>query len=228
MEESFVEIPRALVERAGALAAEGKSLVFVARGGEAIGALALADAVRPEAPEVVRELRGLGIEVAMVTGDNAVAARAVARAVGIARVEAEVAPDKKGRIVAQAAEGGRRVGFAGDGINDAPALAAASVGIAIGSGTDVAKETGDIVLVRDDLRDIVRAVRLGRATLRKVRQNLFLAFVYNVLAIPLAAGALYPGFGILLRPEFAGLAMALSSVSVVTNALLLRRVERRL
>jgi Cu+-exporting ATPase len=227
LEEEFVEIPPALAARADALAALGKSLVFVARGGEAIGAIALADTIKPEAPEVVAELRALGLEVGMITGDGDVAARAVAREAGIDLVLAEVLPDAKAGVVARMGER-RRVAFVGDGINDAPALAVAAVGIAMGAGTDVAKETGDVVLVRDDLRDIVRAVRLGRATLRKVRQNLFLAFAYNVAAIPLAAGLFYPSFGVLLRPEVAAAAMALSSVSVVTNALLLRRVERRL
>ncbi len=164
----------------------------------------------------------------MLTGDRREPAEAVATRIGIETVEAEVMPDRKQDVVAQYQEQNRQVGMVGDGINDAPALAQADVGIAIGSGTDVARETGDIVLVRGDVRDVVRAVRLGRKTLVKIKQNLFWAFIYNVVGIPLAAGALYPAFGLYLKPEFAGLAMAFSSVSVVTNSLLLRRIKKKL
>ena len=153
---------------------------------------------------------------------------AAAERLGIERVEAEVLPDQKQEIVRQYIEQGYRVGMIGDGINDAPALAQADVGIAVGSGTDVAKEAGDIVLVHGNMRDVVRAVRLGRKTLTKIKQNLFWAFFYNIIGIPIAAGLLYPDFGLYLKPEFAGLAMSFSSVSVVTNSLLLKRFAQRL
>jgi Cu+-exporting ATPase len=165
----------------------------------------------------------MGIKCVMISGDNRSVAAAVAASLSLDGFEAEILPEGKQQVVSEYKAKGFSVGMVGDGINDAPALALADVGIAIGSGTDVAKETGDIVLVRDDLMDVVRAIRLGRATLAKVKQNLFWALFYNVVGIPVAAGALYPAFGITLKPEYAGLAMALSSVSVVTNSLLLKR-----
>jgi Cu+-exporting ATPase len=210
------------------LAGEGKSIVFVAREGRLLGAVALADTLKENAEETVRRLRGLGLETIMITGDRREAALAVARQVGIDRVEAEILPGEKQEIVRRYQEEGRFVGMVGDGINDAPALAQADIGIAIGSGTDVAKETGDIILVRDDIGDVERSIRLGRRTLGKIRQNLFWAFFYNLVGIPVAAGVLFPVFGICLRPEFAGLAMAFSSVSVVSNSLLLKRYGRKL
>ncbi len=230
--ESDRRIAAALASAAERLATEGKSLVLLAVDGKPAALFALRDEIKQEARDVVRELRDeLGLEVGLVTGDHAAAARAVAREVGIEprRVEAEVLPDGKAAVVDRwrGAES-RRVAFVVDGINDAPALARADVGIAMGAGTDVAKETGDVVLVRDDLRDVARAIRLGRATLRKIKQNLFFAFFYNVAGIPIAAGALWPVAGLLLRPEIAGLAMALSSVSVVASSLLLRRLEKTL
>jgi Cu+-exporting ATPase len=161
----------------------------------------------------------------MITGDHRGVASSIARQAGINSFEAEVRPDGKQKVVQDHQRKGLFVGMVGDGINDAPALAQADVGIAIGGGTDVAKETGDIVLVRDDLMDVVRAVRLGRATLSKIRQNLFWAMFYNVFGIPVAAGALFYPLGITLKPEYAGLAMAFSSVSVVANSLLLKRVK---
>ncbi len=223
LESKDVEFEPALLERAGALAAAGRSLVFVARDGAALGAIALEDRLRYEAPDVVRALRGLGIEVGLVTGDGAAAARAVAGKAGIPEdlVFAEVLPEAKAEVVERRRAASRRVAFVGDGINDAPALARADVGIAMGGGTDVARETGDLVLVRGDLEDVGRAVRLGRATLRKIRQNLFFAFFYNVLGIPIAASGR-------LDPELAGLAMALSSVTVVTSSVMLRRVMSKL
>ena len=164
----------------------------------------------------------------LITGDNRVVANAVATRVGVDEVEAEVLPvDKQDRVKAYQ-QRGLRVGMVGDGINDAPALAQADIGIAIGSGTDVAKETGDLILVGGEMRDIARGIRLGRKTLSKIKQNLFWAFFYNSLGIPLAAGLFYPIWGLYLKPEYAGLAMALSSVSVVTNSLLLRRLRTRL
>jgi Cu+-exporting ATPase len=161
----------------------------------------------------------------MITGDHSSVAAAIATQAGIGKFEAEVLPERKQKVVQEYQRQGLVVGMVGDGINDAPALAQADVGIAIGGGSDVAKETGDIVLIRDDLLDVVRAVKLGRATLAKIKQNLFWALFYNILGIPVAAGMLYFKFGITLRPELAGLAMALSSVSVVTNSLLLKRVK---
>ncbi len=205
------------------LVAAGKSLVYIARDGRLVGLLALADTVREEAQRTVRQLQQMGLKTVMLTGDRRNAAEAVAEQLGIDLVEAEILPCDKLEIVRRYQQGGAFVGMVGDGINDAPALAQADIGIAIGSGTDVARETGDIVLVRNQLEDVVRSIRLGRRTLVKIKQNLFWAFVYNMIGIPVAAGLLYPAFGLLLKPEFAGLAMAFSSVSVVTNSLLLKR-----
>ena len=206
----------------------GRSLVYVAAGGRAVGRAGYADPLKENAAEVVAQLRSMGITTGMITGDRRDVAEEIARLVGVDAVEAEILPERKQQVVKEYQKGGALVAMAGDGINDAPALAQADVGIAIGGGTDVARETGDIVLVRDDLMDVVRAVRLGRATLAKVKQNLFWALCYNVAGIPLAAGALYYPLHLTLRPEFAGLAMALSSVSVVGNSLLLRRIARNL
>ncbi|TYO98792.1 Cu+-exporting ATPase [Geothermobacter ehrlichii] len=213
----------ALRDVAQEMVAAGKSLVWVAREGKLAGFLALQDSLKPDAAEAVAALRRLGLRTVLLTGDRNVVARAVAAEVGTDDVEAEVRPEQKLDVVRRYQEQGFRVGMVGDGINDAPALAAADVGIAIGSGTDVARETGDLVLVHDSVMDVARAIRLGWLTLLKIRQNLFWAFVYNLVGIPLAAGLFYPWFGWLLRPEFAGLAMAMSSVSVVSNSLLLNR-----
>jgi Cu+-exporting ATPase len=210
------------------LLAGGKSLVYVAREGRLAGVVALADTLKEGAAETVGRLRRLGLRTVMITGDRREAARAVAAQVGVDAVEAEVLPGDKQKVVRRYQEEGYSVGMVGDGINDAPALAQANIGIAIGSGTDVAKETGDIILVKGDIRDVERGIRLGRRTLAKIKQNLFWAFFYNVVGIPVAAGLLYPAFGIVLKPEFAGLAMAFSSVSVVTNSLLLKRYARKL
>ncbi|HEY7745657.1 MAG TPA: heavy metal translocating P-type ATPase [Desulfuromonadales bacterium] len=223
------KIPMAwVVEEAEALAGGGKSLVYVARQGELLGVVALADTLKEGAADTVARLRNLGLRTVMITGDRREAARAVAAQVGVDAVEAEVLPGDKQKVVRRYQEDGYSVGMVGDGINDAPALAQADIGIAIGSGTDVAKETGDIILVKGDIRDVERGIRLGRRTLAKIRQNLFWAFFYNVIGIPVAAGLLYPSFGIVLKPEFAGLAMAFSSVSVVTNSLLLKRYAEKL
>jgi P-type Cu+ transporter len=210
------------------LAAEGKSLIFVAYDGRPMGVAALADPIKDNAPMAIAELGKMGISTRMITGDRQEVAAAIAGQAGVDGFEAELLPGGKKEIVKEAKARGLRVGMVGDGINDAPALAAADIGIAIGSGADVAKETGDIVLVRDDPMDVVRAVRLGRATLAKVRHNLFWALFYNILGIPVAAGALFYPFGITLKPEFAGLAMAFSSVSVVANSLLLKRMVKKL
>ena len=201
---------------------DGQTVVFVATDGRPAGLLAVADPIKPSAREALQALRDEGITVVMVTGDRRATAEAVAKAVGIDRVEAEVLPAQKADVV-QRLQTGQQVAMAGDGINDAPALAKADVGIAMGTGTDVAMESAAITLVKGDLRGIVRARRLSRATMKNIRQNLFFAFVYNVLGVPVAAGVLYPVFGLLLSPMIASAAMTFSSVSVIANALRLRR-----
>ena len=212
-----------LEETADRLRSEGKTLMLVAVDGRAVGVVAAADTVRPNAARTVAELKARGIEAVMMTGDNRLTAEAVARQVGIERVFAEVLPEDKADGVTRLQAEGRFVAMVGDGVNDAPALAQADVGIAIGAGTDVAVETGDIVLMKSDPADVVGAIKLSKATVRKMRQNLFWAAIYNVIAIPVAAGVLYPAFGLMLRPEFGALAMSASSITVVSNALLLRR-----
>ncbi len=214
-----------LAAEAETLRRDGQTVVFVAVGGRAAGLLGVADPIKASTPEALRALRAEGIRLVMLTGDARATAEAVARQLGIDEVEAEVLPERKGEAVARLAAAGRIVAMAGDGVNDAPALARAHVGIAMGTGTDVAMESAGVTLVRGDLRGIVRARRLSRATMRNIRQNLFLAFVYNALGVPIAAGALYPLLGLLLNPMIAAAAMSLSSVSVIGNALRLRRVE---
>jgi len=209
------------------LAAAGKSLIYVAAGNALVGVAAFADSLRPGSIRAVTELRRMGITTCMITGDHADVAFIVAKQAGVHGFEAEVLPDRKRDVVKEYQSRGMIVGMVGDGINDAPALAQAQIGIAIGGGTDVAKETGDIVLMRSDLMDAVRAISIGRATLSKIKQNLFWALFYNILGIPVAAGLL-SRYGIYLKPEYAGLAMAFSSVSVVLNSLLLKRIEKRL
>jgi len=211
--------------QADALRAEGQTVVFLAVDGQLAGVLGVADPIKESAPEALRALRDEGIRVVMATGDDRTTAEAVARKLGIEEVHAEVLPDAKEEILLRVRSQGAVVAMAGDGINDAPALAAADVGIAMGTGTDVALESAGIVLVKGDLRGIVRARRLSKATLHNIRQNLFWAFAYNTLGVPLAAGALYPVTGLLLTPMFASAAMSLSSVSVIGNALRLKRVR---
>jgi Cu+-exporting ATPase len=213
----------ALSSRARTLAGEGKTVVYLALAGRALGVIAVADVLKPEAPEAVAALVRRGIDVTMLTGDARPTAEAIAAGAGIRRVLAEVLPEDKAREIAKLQEGGRRVAMVGDGINDAPALARAEVGIAMGSGTDVAIEAADVTLVRGDLRGVVAAVDLSRQTIRIIKQNLIWAFGYNVVLIPVAAGALYPIWGVLLSPILAGAAMAFSSVSVVTNSLRLKK-----
>ena len=219
--------PEPLADTAAALAAAGRTPVLVARGGRAAGVIGISDPVKAEAAEAVRQLRARGIEVWLVTGDDRVVADAVARQVGITNVVAEVLPgDKQERVKALQAAG-RRVAMVGDGINDAPALAQADLGVAIGTGTDVAIEASDVTLVGGDPRLVVSAIELSRRTVRVIRQNLFWAFAYNVVLIPVAMGVLYPFFGVLLDPALAAGAMAFSSVSVVLNSLRLRRTDVR-
>ncbi|NLF86531.1 MAG: heavy metal translocating P-type ATPase, partial [Lentisphaerae bacterium] len=210
---------------AGPLLEAGRTVVYVAVDGRAAGLLAVADPVKAGAPEAVRELQALGLRLVMLTGDNRRAAAAVARQLGIGEVEAEVGPAGKAERIRRLRAAGRRVAMAGDGINDAPALGEADVGIAMGTGADVALQSAGLTLLRGDLRAIARAVRLSRATMRNIRQNLLFAFLYNALGIPVAAGALYPVFGLLLSPVIAGAAMSLSSVSVIGNALRLGRAR---
>ncbi len=214
-----------LESRARELASAGKTSVFVASGGRALGLIAVADPLKPEAPLAVAALTALGVEVVMLTGDGHLTAEAIARRAGIERVLAEVLPERKAAEVKRLGEGGAIVAMVGDGINDAPALAQAGVGIAMGSGTDVAMEAADVTLMRGDLLGVVDAILLSRRTIRIIRENLIWAFGYNLLLVPVAAGALYPFWGITLSPILAGLAMALSSVSVVANSLRLRRFD---
>lgn len=204
---------------------DGATAIFVAIDSRAAGIIAIADPIKETTPDALQALRDAGVSVVMLTGDNWTSARAVAKRLGISEVEAEILPEDKSKVVARLREAGRIVAMAGDGVNDAPALAAADVGIAMGTGTDVAIESAGVTLLKGDLRGIVRGRRLSRATMRNIRQNLFFAFIYNAAGVPLAAGALYPAFGLLLSPTIAAAAMALSSVSVVANSLRLRQAE---
>jgi Cu+-exporting ATPase len=214
-----------LESRAESLRNEGQTTIFVAIDGKLAGILGVADPVKAGAPEAIRELKSQGMNILMLTGDNRATAQAVARKLGIEEVEAEVLPERKSEVIASLQKKGRIVAMAGDGINDAPALAQAHVGIAMGTGTDVAMESGGVTLVKGDLAGMVRARNLSRAVMRNIRQNLFFAFVYNSLGVPVAAGVLYPLFGILLSPVVAAAAMSFSSVSVITNSLRLRHVR---
>jgi P-type Cu+ transporter len=215
----------ALEAQAERLRQDGATTVYLAVEGRACGIIAIADPIKASAPAALAALTAEGVRITMLTGDNATTARAVARRLGITAVEAEVLPDQKSAVVEKLRHQGRVVAMAGDGVNDAPALAAADVGIAMGTGTDVAIESADVTLLKGDLTGIVRARRLSAATMGNIRQNLFFAFIYNAAGIPIAAGALYPTFGILLSPIIGAAAMALSSVSVIVNALRLRRVR---
>ena len=214
-----------LVRRAEARRSAGESVVFMAIDGEPAGLLVVADPIKSSTPEVIQTLRKQGMRVALLTGDHRDTAMAVARRLGIEDVQAEVMPNGKAEAIRKLQAGGHIVAMAGDGVNDAPALAAAQVGIAMGTGTDIAIENAGITLLHGDLRGILRAVRLSRATMRNIRQNLFFAFIYNVLGVPIAAGLLYPFFGIVLSPMIASAAMTFSSVSVIANALRLQKVK---
>jgi Cu+-exporting ATPase len=217
--------PGGLAERAESLRAEGETVMFVVIDGKPAGLIGVADPIKATTPEALAALRAEGLRIVMLTGDNRTTAEAVARKVGIDEVQAEVLPEHKNEVVRRLREEGRIVAMAGDGINDAPALAQADVGIAMGTGADVAMESAGITLLKGDLTGLVRARRLSEATMRNIRQNLFFAFVYNALGVPVAAGVLYPFIGLLLSPIIAAAAMSLSSVSVIGNALRLRAVR---
>jgi Cu+-exporting ATPase len=223
--ETLGTLPPAFAQQADALRAEGKTAMFAAIDSKVCALISVADPIKQTTPDAVRALKEEGVTIVMLSGDARATAEAVGRQLGIDQVMADVLPDQKVEKVKALQAQGHRVAMAGDGINDAPALAQANVGIAMGTGTDVAIESAGVTLVKGDLRAIAKAIRLSRATMRNVKQNLFFAFVYNSLGVPIAAGVLYPFFGILLSPIFAGAAMAMSSVSVVSNALRLRRVR---
>jgi Cu+-exporting ATPase len=240
MEDSGVLV-NGLSEQASALAAQGKTPMFLASDGRAVGLIAVADTVKPEASEGLARLRRMGLEVVMLTGDNVQTAHAIAGQLGVERVEAEVLPQDKAAVIKRLQAEGRVVAMVGDGINDAPALVQADVGLAMASGTDVAMESADITLMRSDVNGVATALELSRQTIRTIKQNLFWAFFYNVMLIPVAAGVLYPVFQGLggvpgglefffgeqgfLNPALAALAMAFSSVTVVANSLRLRRAK---
>ena len=217
--------PAPLASKAEELRNEGATVIFVGADDHLAGAIAIADPIKPTTPAALRALRDKAIRIVMLTGDNLTTATAIAKRLGIADVEADVLPDQKAAVVVQQKALGNVVAMAGDGVNDAPALAAADVGIAMGTGTDVAIESAGITLLKGDLTGIVRARNLSEMTMRNIRQNLFFAFVYNAAGVPIAAGVLYPVLGILLSPEIAAAAMALSSVSVISNSLRLRAIH---
>jgi Cu+-exporting ATPase len=212
-------------DSAARLGAEGKSPLYAAIDGKLAAIVAVADPIKPSTPEAIAALHALGLKVAMITGDNRKTAEAIAKRIGIDEVAAEVLPDGKVAVVKRLRQSHGKIAFVGDGINDAPALAEADIGIAIGTGTDIAIESADVVLMSGDVRGVVNAIALSKATIRNIQQNLFWAFAYNVLLIPVAAGVLYPVNGTLLSPIFAAGAMALSSVFVLGNALRLRRFK---
>jgi Cu+-exporting ATPase len=224
MEDSGVD-PGSLATEAEAMRADGQTVMFVAVGGKLAGLIGVADPIKTTTPEAIRQLRKENIGIVMLTGDSRTTAQAVARKLGIDDVVAEVLPQDKSAAVKRLQDAGRFVAMAGDGINDAPALAQAQVGIAMGAGTDVAMESAGVTLVKGDLGGILRARRLSRATMRNIQENLFFAFLYNALGVPVAAGVLYPFFGLLLSPMIAAAAMSFSSVSVVANALRLRSIK---
>jgi Cu+-exporting ATPase len=221
LEEMNVDT-RLLDKEAEQLREAGATAIFVAIDGLASGVLGVADPIKATTPDALQALRDDGVRVVMLTGDNWTTARAVAKRLGIDEVEAEILPEDKSKVVTRLREAGRVVAMAGDGVNDAPALAAADIGVAMGTGTDVAIESAGVTLLKGDLQGIVRGRRLSAATMRNIRENLFFAFIYNAAGVPVAAGVLYPIFGLLLSPTIAAAAMALSSVSVIGNSLRLR------
>jgi Cu2+-exporting ATPase len=227
MKEKKVDL-KPIQEKIDRWLGEGKTLMIMAIDQKAIGLAAAADPIKPNAKKAVQKMQELGLEVAMITGDNQKTAESIARQLGITRIFAEVLPEDKAKYVKKLQLEGKFVAMVGDGVNDAPALAQADIGIAIGAGTDVAIETAHVVLMKSDPLDILRAIVLSKATVRKMKENLFWASIYNILAIPVAAGILYPSFGISLRPEFAALLMSVSSIIVATNAVLLQHVEKKL
>ena len=227
MRESGLDIPLALAEASSQLARRGGTPVWLADNAQVLGLLGLKDPIRPDSADAVRALKRQGIQIVMCTGDNSATAKSVAAELGISEVHSELLPQEKLKVVQQLQQRGHKVGMVGDGVNDAPALAQADTGFAIGSGTDVAIGNADITLAGDSLANVETAVAISRATLRNIKQNLFGAFVYNVIGIPLAAGLFYPLTGWLLEPMFASAAMALSSVTVVTNANRLRFFNHR-
>lgn len=223
MDDAKVDIA-VLVEAAETGRGDGQTVMFVAVDGKAAGLIGVADPIKPTTLEAIRQLHEDGIRIVMLTGDSRTTAAAVARKLGIDDVIAEVLPEDKSKQIKKLQEQGRFEAMAGDGINDAPALAQAQVGIAMGTGTDVAMQSAGVTLIKGDLRGITRARQLSRATMNNIKQNLFFAFIYNALGVPVAAGVLYPFFGLLLSPMIAAAAMSFSSVSVVGNALRLRSV----
>ncbi|MHA1415663.1 MAG: heavy metal translocating P-type ATPase, partial [Candidatus Heimdallarchaeaceae archaeon] len=220
-----LELTQSITEILNSLENEGKTAMILVENNVPLGIVAIADTIKENSPEAIALMKKMGLNVVMVSGDNERAAKAIAKLVGIEEVHADVLPEDKLKIVKIYQEKGHQVAFVGDGINDAPALAQSDIGIAIGSGTDVAIETGDIILIKDDLRDVVTAIDLSKKTIRKVKLGLFWALFYNSLAIPIAAGILFIPFGFVLPAEIAGLAMAMSSVSVVLNSLTLKRYK---
>lgn len=226
--EKTIEISDDVLAQGQKLAQDGKSTIYILLSDIVIGIIALSDVIKDDSAAAINNLHAMGLKTALISGDNHITAQRVAEEVGIIDVESEVLPEDKINIVKKWQELGLSVGMVGDGINDAPALAQADIGIAIGSGTDVAKETGDVVLVKNSLMDVERAIRLGRKTLRTIKENFFWAFFYNILMIPIAAGILYPINGLVLKPEWACIAMWFSSITVVTNSLLLKRFEKKL
>ena len=225
MSEFQVSLSDAACARAEQLRAHGATVMFLAIDGTLAALLAVADRIKPDTPAAIDALHTAGLRIVMLTGDNATTAQAVARELRIDEVHADASPADKAAVVNRLKAEGRRVAMAGDGINDAPALAAADIGIAMGGGTDVAMQSAQVTLVKGELDAIVRARKLSQATVRNIHQNLFFAFVYNAVGVPLAAGALYPWLGVTLSPMIAALAMSFSSVSVVSNALRLRKTR---
>jgi Cu+-exporting ATPase len=213
------------LRQAEELRREGQTVIFAGINNKPAGLIGIADPIKKSTPQALRDLRDAGLRIVMLTGDSLATAKAIAEKLGIEQFEAEVLPNQKAEVVRRLQNEGRIVAMAGDGVNDAPALAQAQVGIAMGTGTDVAMESSGVTLVKGDLSGIVRARRLSEVTMRNIRQNLFFAFIYNLLGVPIAAGVLYPFFGLLLSPILAAAAMSFSSVSVITNSLRLRSVK---